>query len=370
MPTSDFSRFISKWKWKKCAVVRLIDVAVGCTFDWFRMRRWLIDCDWFNRRGRSASRNQRQQLDLAGPPHLPRCGMRKRRAEATVAFQSTALQSAQIQKRKCKILFKRKKLNKINFEFRFQLCHVVCGCKYLTDIWIVIVQERFSSNCADKRSNRMSGISYSGSEVSVRITTRPQDGGRLTYTAQLCFDTLDSQSSASELIHPPEAPIDSRTFTKSRSTTAAPMRIIANPHFPAVPVHDPAATKEEAVEHERHHEEEVEEVAEETDELLTSDVVIRRMKHSSRPVNRLSEQDTRRYARSWLMAGEAVPRDFNSNSPASPSESSESSVSTGTDPSVIVQDGDSNSPVIGIDISSIHLFIPSPRIVIFVAMLK
>ena len=144
MPTSDFSRFISKWKWKKCAVVRLIDVAVGCTFDWFRMRRWLIDCDWFNRRGRSASRNQRQQLDLVGPPHLPRCGMRKRRAEATVAFQSTALQSAQIQKRKCKILFEKKEKKKKTLNSVFS-CATLCAD---VNIWLTFELWSFRSGSA------------------------------------------------------------------------------------------------------------------------------------------------------------------------------------------------------------------------------
>ena len=48
------------------------------------------------------------------------------------------------------------------------------------------------------------------------------------------------------------------------------------------------------------------------DSLLLSDVV-RRPNNNRRATRQSSEQDTRRYARSWLMAGEAVPRDFNSN---------------------------------------------------------
>ena len=45
--------------------------------------------------------------------------------------------------------------------------------------------------------------------------------------------------------------------------------------------------------------------------------VVRRQKVNRRSEltteNEQQQQDTRRYARSWLMAGEAVPRDFNSN---------------------------------------------------------
>lgn len=116
-----------------------------------------------------------------------------------------------------------------------------------------------------RNSKRMSGISYCGSEVSVRITSRSD--GHEGYQAQLCFDQLSN----------PETRVSSSTFTKN-----APVRITTN------------------------------QLADEPAVLLAK--VVRRPKNR-RSSRRMSEeqQDTRRYARSWLMAGEAVPRDFNSN---------------------------------------------------------
>lgn len=121
-------------------------------------------------------------------------------------------------------------------------------------------------------SKRMSGISYCGSEISVRITSR-QDG-REGYSAQLCFDAQ------------PEPAIDSNTFTKttSSSCSSSPIRITTN------------------------------QLAEDPALLLAK--VVRRPKQNRRSElvsENEQQQDTRRYARSWMMAGEAIPRDFNSN---------------------------------------------------------
>lgn len=129
-----------------------------------------------------------------------------------------------------------------------------------------------------KSANRLSGISYAGSEVSVRIVGRPgQDGGRLSYQAQLCFEPLkDSVDQSTANNSSWSGSVDSNTFTKN-----SPVRITTN------------------------------QLAEES--LLLSDVVRRPQSNNRRAARRSSEQDTRRYARSWLMAGEAVPRDFNSN---------------------------------------------------------
>lgn len=114
-------------------------------------------------------------------------------------------------------------------------------------------------------TKRMSGISYCGSEVSVRITSRPD--GREGFEAELCFDPEPTNI----------VEVNSSTFTKNN-----PIRITSN------------------------------QLAE--DPALILSKVVRRTKNR-RSGRRLSDdqQDTRRYARSWLMAGEAVPRDFNSN---------------------------------------------------------
>ena len=135
----------------------------------------------------------------------------------------------------------------------------------------------------NKQTNRLSGISYAGSEVSVRIVGRPgQDGGRLSYKAQLCFEPLkdsvdqsDGPETTVAATNSWPGSVDSNTFTKN-----SPIRITANQL--------------------------------DEDSLLLSDVV-RRPNNNRRATRQSSEQDTRRYARSWLMAGEAVPRDFNSN---------------------------------------------------------
>ena len=192
-----------------------------------------------------------------------------------------------------------------------------------------------NGRCADKELNRLSGISYSGSEVSVRITSRsrPQDGGRLTYTAELCFDdeaedagvattgsnhSQHSQQQPKAVAASPNASIDSQTYTKK--TPAGPIRIVTNPNFMAAPVHQKksgrlncsSSVPSACVDPDGDADADVED--DNTEEPLLTNV-IRRPK-SIRQGNRLSEQDTRRYARSWLMAGEAVPRDFNSNSSA------------------------------------------------------
>lgn len=147
-------------------------------------------------------------------------------------------------------------------------------------------------------SHRLSGISYAGSEVSVRIVGRPTgpDGSRLSYKAQLCFEPLKDSSDDDDIDqfadanHPNSWPgsVDSKTFTKNNSAAIqhlpGALRITTNQLA--------AATAEEP--------------------LLLSDVV-RRPSNNRRAARRASEQDTRRYARSWLMAGEAIPRDFNSN---------------------------------------------------------
>lgn len=134
--------------------------------------------------------------------------------------------------------------------------------------------ERRVKGEASNAANRMSGISYSGSEVSVRIVTKPENG-RLSYQAELCFEPLDDLDDDVELERWSESgsSVDSSTFTK-------PVRITANQL---------------------------------ADEPLLADVVRRPRSGAGRSARRCSEQDTRRYARSWLMAGEAVPRDFNSN---------------------------------------------------------
>lgn len=143
------------------------------------------------------------------------------------------------------------------------------------------IERPVSAAPLDPKSNRLSGISYAGSEVSVRIVGRPgQDGGRLSYKAQLCFEPLPIKDSATvdqSTANSWSGSVDSNTFTKN-----SPVRITAN------------------------------QLAEEGP-LLLSDVVRRPQSNNRRAARRSSEQDTRRYARSWLMAGEAVPRDFNSN---------------------------------------------------------
>ncbi len=207
-----------------------------------------------------------------------------------------------------------------------------------------------SGKATDKETNRLSGISYSGSEVSVRITShsRPQDGGRLTYTAELCFDdsansvgdpptaeigrspSLESQKKQQQqqqqrpgaAVRSPS--IDSQTYTKKTPTGS--MRLVANPNFMMGPAQQKKSgdltctnvkSKDsmESIKSLRA----IDDVDDEavtaidgTEEPLLNNVV--RRSKPSRQANRLSEQDTRRYARSWLMAGEAVPRDFNSNS--------------------------------------------------------
>lgn len=117
-------------------------------------------------------------------------------------------------------------------------------------------------------ANRLSGVSYSGSEVSVRIVTKPENG-RLSYQAELCFEPLkDVESDADDAEDRwSKGSVDSGTFTK-------PVRITPNR----------LADDDEAT------------------------GVVRRA-----GARRSSEQDTRRYARSWLMAGEPVPRDLDSN---------------------------------------------------------
>lgn len=139
------------------------------------------------------------------------------------------------------------------------------------------IERPVSAAPLDPKSNRLSGISYAGSEVSVRIVGRPgQDGGRLSYKAQLCFEPLKDSTVDQSTANSWSGSVDSNTFTKN-----SPVRITAN------------------------------QLAEEP--LLLSDVVRRPQSNNRRAARRSSEQDTRRYARSWLMAGEAVPRDFNSN---------------------------------------------------------
>ena len=130
----------------------------------------------------------------------------------------------------------------------------------------------------DKERNRLSGYSYSGSEVSVRITSHPHDGGgRMTYHAELCFSQDSAGSAASLADNRPSPSIDSQTYTKKAPRSSPSSG-------------DPSADPESS------------------QPLLPPNVVRRGGR-----VPRLSEQDTRRYARSWLMAGEAVPRHFNSN---------------------------------------------------------
>lgn len=146
-------------------------------------------------------------------------------------------------------------------------------------------------------SHRLSGISYAGSEVSVRIVGRPTgpDGSRLSYKAQLCFEPLKDTADDGDIDHIGDAnhpnswpgSVDSKTFTKNNAG--------ASHHHPGalrITTNQLAAAAAE--------------------EPLLSDVV-RRPSNNRRAARRASEQDTRRYARSWLMAGEAIPRDFNSN---------------------------------------------------------
>ena len=100
-------------------------------------------------------------------------------------------------------------------------------------------------------ANRLSGVSYTGSEVGVRIMShsRPQDGGRVTYTAELCFGSSDSIGSSSNsnnnraltgdldghpsAIHQQKAAVDSLTYTKRNSPPPAvgAMRVVTNPGF-------------------------------------------------------------------------------------------------------------------------------------------
>ena len=156
-----------------------------------------------------------------------------------------------------------------------------------------------SLNTADVSANRLSGISYTGSEVSVRIVGRPsgQDGGRLSYKAQLCFEPLkDAADDDEEDVHHPNSwpgSVDSKTFTKNNSERHLVSQEELQQHHPGALriITNQLAAAEEP--------------------LLLSDVV--RRNNNRRAARRASEQDTRRYARSWLMAGEAVPRDFNSN---------------------------------------------------------
>jgi transmembrane protein 132 len=161
-----------------------------------------------------------------------------------------------------------------------------------------------SSNAtgADVSANRLSGISYTGSEVSVRIVGRPsgQDGGRLSYKAQLCFEPLkdaaddDDDDIDHDSHHPNSWPgsVDSKTFTKASNSSQQQQELLH---------HHPGALRIIT-----------NQLAAAEEPLLLSDVV-RRPSNNRRAARRASEQDTRRYARSWLMAGEAVPRDFNSN---------------------------------------------------------
>ena len=136
-------------------------------------------------------------------------------------------------------------------------------------------------------NKRLSGISYTGSEVSVLITSRPADGNRLAYKAQLCFEPLADDVSVLTPV-PNWSSIDSTTFTRDSlvSVNITANRLAAELGQDADEEEEPCAVLAE---------------------------VTRRPKSHRRAAQRLSEQDTRRYARSWLMAGEAVPRDFNSN---------------------------------------------------------
>ena len=136
-------------------------------------------------------------------------------------------------------------------------------------------------------NKRLSGISYTGSEVSVLITSRPE-GNRLAYKAQLCFEPLTDDISVLTPVDNNWSSVDSTTFTKN-----SPINITAN-----------RLAAELGLENDGDEEEEPCAVLAE---------VTRRPKSHRRAAQRVSEQDTRRYARSWLMAGEAVPRDFNSN---------------------------------------------------------
>jgi hypothetical protein len=136
-------------------------------------------------------------------------------------------------------------------------------------------------------NKRLSGISYTGSEVSVLITSRPE-GNRLAYKAQLCFEPLTDDISVLTPVENNWSSVDSTTFTKN-----SPMNITANRL--AAELGSENGDEEE----------------EEPCAVLAE--VTRRPKSHRRAAQRLTEQDTRRYARSWLMAGEAVPRDFNSN---------------------------------------------------------
>lgn len=145
--------------------------------------------------------------------------------------------------------------------------------------------EEENSRPVSQTANRLSGVSYAGSEISVRIVGRPgTDNGRLSYQAQLCFqptlpDDIGVGTDGPGTTRSWSGSVDSKTFTKN----GPPLRITDN------------------------------HLSEES--LLLSDVVVRRQPpgNNRRAARRSSEQDTRRYARSWLMAGEAVPRDFNSN---------------------------------------------------------
>jgi transmembrane protein 132 len=170
--------------------------------------------------------------------------------------------------------------------------------RHMRPLSATAVTRPVSVNTADANANRLSGISYTGSEVSVRIVGRPngQDGGRLSYKAQLCFEPLNDAADedlVEDVHHPNSWPgsVDSKTFTKNNSSHLSQEQEQHHPGALRIITNQLAAAEEP---------------------LLLSDVV-RRPSSNRRAARRASEQDTRRYARSWLMAGEAVPRDFNSN---------------------------------------------------------